>query len=88
MSGFLKLLLSVMSVCVVFTHVSVSVSTLRLLLTSSVICIPYDWLKMFYSFYMTATVGIISMHGLIVEVRCRNQHNTSTLGLHNQLLSH
>ena len=30
----------------------------RLLITSGVICTPYDWLNKFYGFYMAAMVGI------------------------------
>ena len=36
----------------------------RLLITSGVIWIPYDWLNKFYSFYVAAVVGIVSRHGL------------------------
>ena len=36
----------------------------RLLITSGMIWISYDWLNKFYSFYMAAVVGIISRHGL------------------------
>ena len=35
---------------------------------------------------MVAIVGIISMHGLRIEVRCRNQPNESKLALYKPLL--
>ena len=40
--------------------------------TSEVIWIPYDWLNMFYSFYIyMAIVVIISSRGLTIEVHCK-----------------
>ena len=45
-----------------FVLVCVCVSTPEeLLLTSGVIWTQYDWLNNFYSFYMAAVVGIISI---------------------------
>ena len=42
-------------------------SLLGLLITSGMICSPYDWLKNFYSFYMAASVIISSGRGLRIE---------------------
>ena len=35
----------------------------------------YDWLNKFYSFYVAAVVGIISRHGLSIDVHHGNQPN-------------
>ena len=47
---------------------------------------PYDWLNKFYSCYIATTVSIISRHGLIIDVRHRNQPNKSKLVLYKPLL--
>ena len=74
-------------VCVsVCLCVCVSLSTLRLVITSGVILIPYDWLNKFYSFYKAAVVGIVSRRGLTIKARCRNQPNKSKLALYKPLL--
>ena len=49
------------------------VSAPRLVMTSSVIRTPYDWLNKFYSFYVTAIVVIVSNCGFTIEVHRRNQ---------------
>ena len=43
-------------------------SLLRLLLTSDVIWIPYNWLNKFYSCYVAIVVGIVNGHGLGIKV--------------------
>ena len=43
------------------------VSALRLLITSSVIWTPYDWLNKFYSFYVVA-VSLLVM-GVVLELK-------------------
>ena len=40
---------------------------LRLLITSGMICTPYDLLSNFYSFYMAAVVDIVSRHSLSID---------------------
>ena len=69
-------------VCVrlcVFVCVYVCVSPpLRLLITSSMIWTPYDWLNKFYSFCVVAIVGIVSRHGLSNE----SQPNKRKLALY------
>ena len=53
-------------------HVCVCVCVcVRLLITSGVICTPYDWLNKFNSFYMAAAVVIVSnlKLGLIALIR-------------------
>ena len=49
---------------------------------------PYNWLNKYYSFCMTAIVGIVSRCGLRIEVRRRNQANKSKskLSLYKPLL--
>ena len=47
---------------------------------------PYDWLNKFYSFYMAAIVGIISIRGFRIEACCRNQPNKTELTLYKPLL--
>ena len=73
--GFLELLLSAkvcMLVCVcvcvcVFACVCVCVCPPpRLFITST----PYDWLNMFYGFYMVTVVGIVSGHDISIYT-CR-----------------
>ena len=56
-----------MCVCVCLTS--------RLLLSSGMIWIPYDWLNKFYSCYVAAVVGIISRCGFRNKVCHRNQTN-------------
>ena len=81
--GFLKLFLCwCMYVC---TFVCVCLLP-RLLITSSMIWTPYDWLNKFYSLYMAAIVSIISRRGLTIEARHRNQPNKSKLSLYKPLL--
>ena len=77
-SGFLKLLLSRILVCVF-----VCVPPLRLLITTA----PYDWLKKLYSFYMAVIVSITSSCSLSIDVCHRNQPNKSKLVLYELLLS-
>ena len=45
----------------------------RLVITNGMIWTQYDWLNEFFSFYMTATVNIISRCGLTIEVHRTNQ---------------
>ena len=77
----------VLEVCVC---VCVSVCPpLRLVITSGVMWCdmdPYDRLNKYYSFCMTAIVGIVSRRGLRIEVRRRNQPNKSKLALYKPLL--
>ena len=47
---------------------------------------PYDWLNKYYSFCMTAIVGIVSRRGLTIEACRRNQANKSKLVLYKPLL--
>ena len=54
---------------------------------SGMIWAPYDWLNELYNFYMTAVVGIVSRHGLRVEVYHRNQHRKTKLALFKPLPS-
>ena len=61
----------------------------RLIIASGVMwsdMTPYDWLNEFYSFYVTAIVGIDSRHGLRIETHHRNQPNKSKLALYEPLL--
>ena len=51
---------------------------LRLLITSSMIWTPYDWLNKFCSFCVVAIVGIVSRHGLSNE----SQPNKRKLALY------
>ena len=53
----------------------------RLVIASSMIWIPYDWLNKFYSFYVGAIVGIVSRCGLTIEACCRNQPDKSKLAV-------
>ena len=62
-----------------------SVCSLRLLITSSMIWTPYDWLNKFYSFYMAAAV-ISSGCGLRIEECCGNQPNKSKPALYKPLI--
>ena len=62
------------------------VSGPRLLITSGVIWILYDWVNKFYSFYMVAVVGIISMSGLGIEVHCRKYPNKTKPVLYKPLI--
>ena len=50
-----------------------------LLISSSMIWTLFDWLNMFYSFYMAAVVIIGSGRGLRIEAHCRNQFKLLTL---------
>ena len=45
---------------------------LRLLMTSGVMWTPYDWLNMFYSYYMTTVAIIINGHGLGIDTHHGN----------------
>ena len=63
------------------------VSAPRLSITSNMVCIPYDWLSKFYSFYITAVVSIVSRRGLTIDVHCRNQSSKSKLAMYNLFLS-
>ena len=36
---------------------------------------PYDWLNMFYSFYVIAVVGVISRDGLSIDAHHENLPN-------------
>ena len=54
----------------------------RLLITSGVIQIQYDWLNKFYTFYMAAIVSIVSRSQLTIEAYRRNQTNKSKLALY------
>ena len=72
-------------VCCVCTYVCVSLPP-RLFISNGTIWTQHDWLNKFYSFYMTAIVGIVSRHGLAVEAHHRNQPNKSKLVLHKPLL--
>ena len=72
------------SVCV-FLHVCVSPPP-RILITSGVIWTPYDWLNKFYSFYVAAVVGIVSRHGLSIDMCCENQPNKCKLQLFKPLI--
>ena len=58
-----------MSVCVC---VCVCVSIPRLLITSGVICSPYDWLNKSYSCDMATVVVIINGFGLGIATRHRH----------------
>ena len=60
--------------------------SLRLSITSGVIWTPYNWLNEFYTFDMTAVVGITSRRGLKNKACCRNEPNKSKLALHKPLL--
>ena len=69
-----------MSVCVCMClHACVCVSTLRLLITSGVMCRDmnpiYDWLNKFYSFYVETVVGYISIYGMALALICVVQTN-------------
>ena len=59
----------------------------RLLVTSSVMWTPYDWLNKFYSCYMVVVVIIDDWHGLRIEALDINQPNKSKLSLHKPSLS-
>ena len=59
----------------------------RLLITSGVIWIPYDWLNKFHNFYMAAIVGIISRRGLRIKACHQNQPYNSKLALYKPLLN-
>ena len=48
----------------------VCVPTPRLLITSDVIWILYDWLNKFYSCYMATVVGIVNECGLGIDMCC------------------
>ena len=61
MPGLLKLFLSTTLICM---HMCVHP---RLIIT------PYDWLNKFYNLYRAAEVGIVSRHGLSIDVHHRNQ---------------
>ena len=43
---------------------------------------PYDWLNKFYSFYVTAVVGIVGRHGLSTDAHHENQPNKHKLALY------
>ena len=47
---------------------------------------PYDWLNKIYSFYVETVVGIISRHGLSIDVCYRNQSNKSKVALYKPLI--
>ena len=55
---------------------------LSILITSDVICIPYDWLNKFYSCYVAAVVSIISRRGLSTDAHHKNQPNKCKLALY------
>ena len=62
-------------------HVFVCMSAPRLLITSGMIEIPYNyciWLNKFHNFYMVAVVGIVSKCDLRIEACCKNQPYKST----------
>ena len=68
--------------------VHVSLSTLRLLITSGVIwhdITSYDYVNKLYSFYVAAVVGIFSRCVLTIEAYCRNQPHESMLELYKTL---
>ena len=78
-----------MHVCVcVCVHVclsaclSVCLSVPRLLVTSGMIWMPYDWFKKSYSFYKAAIVGIVSRCGLSMDARCENQPNKHNVAVY------
>ena len=67
---FLKIVSVRTSVCVC---VCVCVcSPPRLLITSDMIWIPYDWLNKFYNCYMATVVVIINGHGLCISMHLRH----------------
>ena len=69
-------------VCVcVCEHVCVP-PPLRLLITSSTIWTPQDWLNNFYSFYLATVVNLISRWGLSIDVCCEKQPNKHKLALY------
>ena len=77
-----------MHVCV-FVCVCVCPPPLRLLITSDVMWCdvdPYDWLNMFYGFYMAIVVGIVSGCGINIHTRHGNLPNKSKLALYKPLL--
>ena len=45
---------------------------LRLLITSGMIWIPYDWLNMFYSFHVAAVIRTTSRCGLSIDAHSGN----------------
>ena len=49
----------------------------RLLKTSGVIWIPYDWLNKFYSCYMATVVVIVNGRGLGIGTRRRHKPHKS-----------
>ena len=59
-------------------------SPLSLLIISSVIWIPYDWLNRFYSFYVAAVVGIVSRRGLSIDACHEKQPSKYKLALYKQ----
>ena len=81
--GFLNLILcGRMCVCVcVCAHVHVC-PPLRLLITSGVMWIPYDWLNKLYSFNVAAVVSIISRCGLSTKAHHESQPNKRKLALY------
>ena len=51
----------------------------RLLIAGSALWTPYDWLKKFCIFYITAVVAVSSGYGFRIEARHRNQPGNSKL---------
>ena len=58
----------------------------RLVITSGMIWISYDWLNKYYTFCTAAIVDIVSRRGLRIEAHRRNQSNKSKLALYKPLL--
>ena len=80
MPGFLKLLLSGMSIFMLCVCMCVLCSHPMLPLTSGIMwhdMDPYDWFSKLYSFYIAALVGMISGHGLSIDVCHINGPNES-----------
>ena len=48
--------------------------------------ITNDWLNQFKSFYMTAIVGIVSIHGRTTKVCHRKQSNKSRMSIECQVV--
>ena len=72
--GFLKLILCGRLYVCIF----VCMSTPRLLITSGIIWMLYDWLNKFYSFYAAAVFCILSRHALSIYVYRENHPNNNT----------
>ena len=54
----------------------------RLLITSGMIWIPYDWLNKFCSCFMAIVVVIVNGHGLDFDTRHRHKPTKSYLALY------